>query len=239
MKHPVMFGTAALALAAAIAAQPPLAQAQSGTALHGKTSGHCKLANVQYGREMYNGACTIRQRIDGSSNFYSIQMGAAEPFLFATSDGKTWMHGPEQVRFPPRAFGGLPLGRLPARGRAGLTPRSRGSAQSRRAGRLRAAQLRGRRLRAGVPDLRGRWLPIPRRAQSRASSATGSPYRGSHRNVVLSTFRGAEGHVRGCKLATGATPVSQGRVATPLVKSPPAPPVVVRIIVIMSNVGLG
>lgn len=102
MKHPVMFGTAALALAAALAAQPPLAQAQSGTALHGKTSGHCKLANVQYGREMYNGTCTIRQRIDGSSNFYSIQMGAAEPFLFATSDGKTWMHGPEQVRFRDR-----------------------------------------------------------------------------------------------------------------------------------------
>ena len=102
MKHPVMFGTAALALAAATAAQPPLAQAQSGTALHGKTSGHCKLANVQYGREMYNGSCTIRQRIDGSSNFDSIQMGAAEPFLFATSDGKTWMHGPEQVRFRDR-----------------------------------------------------------------------------------------------------------------------------------------
>ena len=29
-------------------------------------------------------------------------MGAAEPFLFATSDGKTWMHGPEQVRFRDR-----------------------------------------------------------------------------------------------------------------------------------------
>lgn len=26
-------------------------------------------------------------------------MGNTEPFLFATSDGSTWMHGPEEVKF--------------------------------------------------------------------------------------------------------------------------------------------
>jgi hypothetical protein len=47
-------------------------------------------------------ACTIRQRIDGSSNLDSIPSGAAAPFLFATSDGKTWMRVPGQVRFRDR-----------------------------------------------------------------------------------------------------------------------------------------
>jgi hypothetical protein len=42
-----MFGTAALAQVDAMLAQPHPAHAQNGTALHGKTSAHRKLANAQ------------------------------------------------------------------------------------------------------------------------------------------------------------------------------------------------
>jgi len=33
--------------------------------------------------------------------------GAAESFKFATADGRTWMHGPEQVRFRDRGHIGI------------------------------------------------------------------------------------------------------------------------------------
>jgi len=34
-----------------------------------------------------------------AGTIYTVKMGSGEPFLFATSDGKTWMHGPERVQF--------------------------------------------------------------------------------------------------------------------------------------------
>ena len=45
--------------------------------------------------------------IEGTSIVYSISMGAAQPFLFATADGKNWMHGPERVRFRDRGHSGV------------------------------------------------------------------------------------------------------------------------------------
>jgi len=34
-------------------------------------------------------------------------MGSAQSFLFATSDGVTWMHGPEKVKFRDRGDSGV------------------------------------------------------------------------------------------------------------------------------------
>jgi hypothetical protein len=74
--------------------------AHAGSAIRGKTQGHCTLTNVDYGRDMYNSTCKISEKIDGNSILFKIIMGNAEPFLFASGDGgNTWMHGPERVRF--------------------------------------------------------------------------------------------------------------------------------------------
>jgi hypothetical protein len=86
---------------------PDLANASDGFKMHGRTHGHCKLANVEVGKELYNGRCTIKQEIDGKSNLYVIKMGSAESFRFATSDGVTWMHGPERVKFRDRGDSGV------------------------------------------------------------------------------------------------------------------------------------
>jgi hypothetical protein len=75
--------------------------------LEGRERGHCKLTNMDYGRELYNGGCTIKQSVSGSSTIFEIQMGSSEPFLFATSNGRTWMHGPEEVRFEDRGHTGI------------------------------------------------------------------------------------------------------------------------------------
>ncbi len=40
-------------------------------------------------------------------NRYIITMGNTEPFLFATSDGITWMHGPDRVNFRDRGDSGV------------------------------------------------------------------------------------------------------------------------------------
>jgi hypothetical protein len=88
-------------LAGVLAGQANLAQAQA--AIKGKTRGHCKLVNVDYGRELFNGTCTIKETISGQSTLFDVRMGSAESFKFATADsGKTWMHGPEQERFRDR-----------------------------------------------------------------------------------------------------------------------------------------
>lgn len=70
-----------------------------GYAFSGRTSGQCKLKNVKADKELYKGGCSIKETISGSSAVYEITMGSAESFLFATSDGRTWMHGPERVQF--------------------------------------------------------------------------------------------------------------------------------------------
>lgn len=97
MKH---LGTA-LTLAGLLAGTAPSALAAN--AIKGKTSGHCQLTNVSYGRDLYNGSCKIKETINGSKIVFDIKMPAAESFLFATNDGgKTWMHGPEEVRLKDR-----------------------------------------------------------------------------------------------------------------------------------------
>jgi hypothetical protein len=93
-------------LAAVLAGQPNIAQAQA--QIKGKERAHCKLTNVDYGRELYNGTCLIKEAVSGTTTVYDIRMGSAETFKFATSDGgKTWMHGPEQVRFRDRGHTGI------------------------------------------------------------------------------------------------------------------------------------
>jgi hypothetical protein len=88
-------------LAGVLAGQPNIAHAQA--AIKGKTQGHCKLVNVEYGRELYNGTCVLKETLSGQTTIFDIRMGSAESFKFGTSDGgKTWMHGPEQARFRDR-----------------------------------------------------------------------------------------------------------------------------------------
>jgi hypothetical protein len=78
-----------------------------GFGLSGRTSGHCKLSNVDVGRELYNGRCSIAESTSKYGLLYEIQMGSAESFKFATSDGRTWMHGPDEVRFEDRGHTGI------------------------------------------------------------------------------------------------------------------------------------
>jgi hypothetical protein len=79
----------------------------AGFGLTGRTSGHCKLSNVEAGRELYNGRCSIKETINGSSKMYAIKMGSAQSFKFATSDGRHWMTGPDKVRFEDRGHTGI------------------------------------------------------------------------------------------------------------------------------------
>lgn len=76
--------------------------------MSGRTSGHCKLINVEVGRQLYNGRCSIKQTSSEYSKIiYEIQMGSAEPYLFATPDGRLWMHGADEVRFEDRGHTGI------------------------------------------------------------------------------------------------------------------------------------
>ena len=76
--------------------------------LSGRAMGHCKLINVQAGRQLYNGRCSITETSSKySSTIFEIKMGSAESFMFATSDGRNWMSGPERVRFEDRGHTGI------------------------------------------------------------------------------------------------------------------------------------
>ncbi len=79
----------------------------AGFGLSGRTSGHCKLSNVEAGRELYNGRCSIKETVNGQSKLFDIKMGSAQSFKFATSDGRHWMTGPEKVRFEDRGHTGI------------------------------------------------------------------------------------------------------------------------------------
>lgn len=79
-----------------------------GFGLSGRTSGHCKLINVQRGRQLYNGRCTIIETSsEYSSTIFEIKMGAADSFKFATADGRQWMSGSNEVRFEDRGHTGI------------------------------------------------------------------------------------------------------------------------------------
>ncbi len=92
-----------LGTAAAVA----FASAVSAGGLKATETMRCKLTNVAKDAALYDGECTVTQEINGSSNIYTVKMGSGEPFLFATSDGKTWMHGPEEVQFRDLGKGGI------------------------------------------------------------------------------------------------------------------------------------
>lgn len=79
-----------------------------GFELAGRTSGHCKLINVEAGVQLYNGRCSIKESSSQySSRIFEIKMGSAEPYLFATADGRNWMTGAERVRFEDRGHTGI------------------------------------------------------------------------------------------------------------------------------------
>jgi hypothetical protein len=88
----------AFVLAVVVAGLSDLAYAQF--TFSGKARGHCQLKNVQVGRVIYDGICTIKQKVSGASTVFEIKLGSAQPFLFATADGgQTWMTGPTRVRY--------------------------------------------------------------------------------------------------------------------------------------------
>ncbi len=89
------------------AAAVVFASAVSAAGLTASESMSCKLTNVAKDTVLYNGECTVTQEVTGTSNIYTVKMGSGEPFLFATSDGKTWMHGPEEVQFRDLGKGGI------------------------------------------------------------------------------------------------------------------------------------
>jgi len=99
----VLAGGCVLAAVLAMTSEPATAQ----YALKGKTQGHCELSNVAAGVVLYSGNCTIKETIDGSSTRFAVKMGEAQSFLFATSDGKHWMHGPDKVKFRDRGDSGV------------------------------------------------------------------------------------------------------------------------------------
>lgn len=96
------------ALAGIMLMLPTAASAQQEFKMKGRTRGHCKLINVDAGRELYNGTCVIAETIEGKSTMFSVKMGSAESFKFATADGgRTWMHGPERVKFRDLGHSGI------------------------------------------------------------------------------------------------------------------------------------
>lgn len=77
--------------------------AVSANPIKGKTIGHCRLTNVDYGRDLYNGTCKIKETIDGRRIQFEIKMPHAEAFLFGSdATGQIWMTGPHQVKFRDR-----------------------------------------------------------------------------------------------------------------------------------------
>lgn len=60
---------------------------QATVRLEGKEIGHCRLINVSYGRDLYNGQCGIKQVIEGDRVRFSIRMGSADPYVFVRRGG--------------------------------------------------------------------------------------------------------------------------------------------------------
>lgn len=67
----------------------------------------CKLTNTDKDVALYDGACEVSEKITETSTIYSVKMGSSEEFLFASSDGKHWMHGPEEVEFRDLGAGAI------------------------------------------------------------------------------------------------------------------------------------
>lgn len=71
--------------------------------LEGKENGHCRLINVAYGREMYNGMCTIKQTVDANRMRFAIRVGANDPFVFV-KQGSDWVYNAKNGASQPARF---------------------------------------------------------------------------------------------------------------------------------------
>jgi hypothetical protein len=52
-------------------------------ALQGRERGYCKLTNTANGRDLYKGACAIKQTVGVGQNQFAIRLGSGEPYTFA------------------------------------------------------------------------------------------------------------------------------------------------------------
>lgn len=84
-----------------------------GFVLTGKERAHCKLTNVEYGKEIYNGTCTIKEAKTETRDLFTIKMGSAEPFQFASHRDSGYQYlppgggRPTPVRFADRGHTGV------------------------------------------------------------------------------------------------------------------------------------
>lgn len=76
-----------------------LASTASAAGLKVGETADCKLTNVAEDVVLYDGECRVTEEITSTSTIYTVNMGSAEPFMFASPDGKQWMHGPDEVEF--------------------------------------------------------------------------------------------------------------------------------------------
>ena len=85
-----------------------LSSAVSAGGITAGESATCKLTNVAKNVAIYEGKCHVTEELRGNSIIYTIDLGASEPFKFASGDGgKTWLHGPEDVQFTDLGKGGI------------------------------------------------------------------------------------------------------------------------------------
>jgi hypothetical protein len=103
MNHKLSTLVAGCILVAGLAGLPGYAAADKIT---GHTTGQCKLKNVNVGKVLYKGDCTIKQTIKNNETIWSITMGDSEPFLFA-GNGTKYMHGPEETTFHDKGNSGV------------------------------------------------------------------------------------------------------------------------------------
>ena len=73
-----------------------------------KAYGSCKLTNIAQDKVIYHSDCKVVEKIKNNGEaIFKIKLGATEPFLFASYDGrKHWMHGAHQVQFREIGTGG-------------------------------------------------------------------------------------------------------------------------------------
>jgi hypothetical protein len=90
----------------AVSAEPVSPATEPKFKLEGKEKAYCRLANVSYGKELYNGLCTVKQTVSDNKSRFAIRMGAADPIVFVSHGGGRYMHvredRDEPVRFVDR-----------------------------------------------------------------------------------------------------------------------------------------
>jgi hypothetical protein len=85
-----------------------LACAGSASAQSFKETATCKLTNTAANAALYEGACTVKQSMNGNITIFTVKMGNTEAFKFAGVVGQSdWMHGPEKTKFTDLPNGGI------------------------------------------------------------------------------------------------------------------------------------